>query len=184
MNMNDFIIRKCQSATFHLRSIYRACKYLTTDATISLIHAFVTSRLNYANSLLYGVPLAQLNRLQKIQNFAARVISKTHRFDLHWLPISKRIEFKILVHTFNSIHQTAPSHLTDVISPYTPSRTLRSSDGNLLTAKLSNTKYGQAAFQNAGPFLWNKLPSYIRNCDSLLDFKKHLKTHLFRISFT
>ena len=63
LNMNDFIIRKCQSATFHLRSIYRARKYLTTDATKALIHAFVTSRLDYANSLLYGVPLAQLNRL-------------------------------------------------------------------------------------------------------------------------
>ena len=43
LNMNDFIIRKCQSATFHLRSIYRARKYLTTDAAESLIHAFVTS---------------------------------------------------------------------------------------------------------------------------------------------
>ena len=109
-------------------------------ATKSLIHAFITSRLDYANRILYGVPHAQMNRLQKIENFAARVIFKTRRFDhispvlkeVHWLPISKRIEFKILVHTFNSIHQTAPSYLADVISPYTPSRTLRSSDGNLL----------------------------------------------------
>ena len=92
LNMNDFTIRKCQSTTFHLRSIYRARKYLTTDATKSLIHAFVTSRLDYANSLLYDVPLAQLNRLQKIQNFAARVISKTHRFD-HISPVLKDLNW-------------------------------------------------------------------------------------------
>ena len=64
LNMNDFIIRKCQSATFHPRSIYKARKYLTTDATKPLIHAFVTSRLDYGKSLLYGVPHAQLNRFQ------------------------------------------------------------------------------------------------------------------------
>ena len=81
LNMNDFIIRKCQSATFNLRSIYRARKYLTTDETKSLIHAFVSSQLDYANSLLYGVPNVQLNRLQKIKKLCSTCHSKSHRFD-------------------------------------------------------------------------------------------------------
>ena len=121
--MNDFITKKCQSDILYLRSIYIAWIYFITDATKSLVHAFVTSRLDYANSLLYVAPQSQLSRLQKMQNFAAHVITGARRSDhispvlkeLHWLPISKRTEFKILIHIFNSLKQTAPSYLGNLI---------------------------------------------------------------------
>ncbi len=154
-----------------------------------LIHAFVTSRLDYCNSLLTGVPAATLKKLQKVQNAAARIISKTRKFDhvtpillkLHWLPLPLRVEFKILLLTYRALHDLAPEYLKGLIIPYTPARSLRSSSCNLLTPiKTKLSTYGDRAFSAVAPRLWNDLPMYIKSAESLASFKSHLKTHLFK----
>ena len=83
-----------------------------------LVHAYVTSRLDYCNSILYGLPKYQLSKLKRIQNMAARLITDTMKFDhinpvlynLHWPPVNYRIQFKILTITFKAIHGMAPSY--------------------------------------------------------------------------
>ena len=94
----------------------------------TLIHAFFTARIDYCNSLLYGQPKCILKRLQSVLNSAARLIHLTSRYEhvtplliqLHWLPIEQRITFKIAVITFKALLGAAPSHITDLIKPYTP----------------------------------------------------------------
>ena len=191
LDMDKFITKKCQSAIYYLQCISRIKKFLSIDAKRSLIHAFVTSRLDYANSLLYGSSQSSLARLQKIQNYAARIITGTKRSDhitpilkqLHWLPISKRIDFKILIHTFNSINGSAPSYLSDLLEPYSSIRHLRSNNEQLLKEHLCKTNYGSSSFKNAAPVLWNKLPLHLKSSDSISTFKKKLKTHLFDLYY-
>ena len=91
-------------AYFHLHNIRRISKYLDQESLLTLTHAFSTSRLDYCNSLLYGAPVTQIEKLQRIQNAAARLITRSPKFchmgpilrQLHWLPIRSRIHHKIL----------------------------------------------------------------------------------------
>ena len=77
MTLNHHISEICKSSSFHLRKIGLIRKYLTNDATEQLVHAFVTSRLDMGNSLLYGLPDIQIKRLSRLQNIAARIITRT-----------------------------------------------------------------------------------------------------------
>ncbi len=102
---------------------------------------------------------------------------------LHWLPVSFRIEFKILLLVFKCLHVTAPIYLSNLINKYTPVRSLRTSNRNLLVVPKTWIKIGESAFSYFGPKLWNSLPDNLRAIDSLCTFKKYLKTHLFTRAF-
>ncbi len=102
---------------------------------------------------------------------------------LHWLPVSFRIEFKILLLVFKCLHGTAPIYLSNLLNKYTPVRSLRTSNRNLLVVPKTRIKIGESAFSYFGPNLWNSLPDNLRAIDSLCTFKKYLKTHLFTRAF-
>ena len=97
-------------SSFHIRNISQIRKYLNQSAAEQIIHAFVTSRLNNGNALLYGLTQNQISHLQHIQNTAARVVTLSRKScritpilkELHWLPVSQRIAFKLMliVHIF------------------------------------------------------------------------------------
>ena len=109
---------------------------LHMTACSQLIHSLVTVRMDYCNSLLYGIPDSTLFRLQKVFNTAAGILKKIPQFshitdilkDLHWLPIRQRITFKILLLTYQAYHNTAPDYLCELITPYCSARNLRSND--------------------------------------------------------
>ena len=155
------------------------------------MNAFVTSHLDYGNSLLYGINKTELNKLQLVQNAAARVIDKKLKYDhitqtrkdLHWLPIEARIKFKILCLTWQALNvKKSPGYLQDLIKRRKKTNhNVRNNDKNLLRDPDRNkyTKYGDRAFQHAAPKLWNVLPSHIQDSEDIKMFKKKLKTHLF-----
>ena len=149
-------------------------------------------KTNSCNSLIYAVPQYQLKKLQSVQNAAARLITRTRKYehstpvlaDLHWLPIADRIKFKILLLTFKALNKQAPNYICELITRYSPSRSLRSSSAGFLDPVKFNLKnYRQRAFAVVAPKLWNVLPKDLRRCDSINSFKSQLKTYLFKSAF-
>ena len=188
LTMTHHINNICRASSNGLYKIGKIRQFLNQNITERLIHAFVMSRLDNCNGLLYGLPDSLLVKLQRIQNSAARLITRTcsHEpispvlYNLHWLPVKQRIIFKLLVTTFKCKHGLAPQYLQELIQNYCPARNLRSGSRNLLTPFPATTKaYGKRAFQVASPELWNSLPNNIKESPSLEEFKSILKTYLF-----
>ena len=130
MNMATHITKTCGSAFFYLYTIRHMRKYLTKECTEKLFHAFITSKLDYCNSLLYGVPDHHMQKLQRVRNASARLILCAPKHchitpllqQLHWLPIRLSIGFKILLIFFKVLQGSAPKCLIDLISVLPPSR--------------------------------------------------------------
>ena len=110
--MTDHINKACNAAFYHSLNLRRIKKDLSRDSLITLVHAFITSRLDYCNGLLFGLPNVQIAKLQHVQNAAARLILGIGKFshitpalyELHWLPVSLRIDYKILLLTFKCFY--------------------------------------------------------------------------------
>ena len=157
---------------------------LTFSVAEKLINTFVFSRIDYCNALLAGVSKATLSKLQLVQNSSARVHITPILEKLYWLPVSFRIDFKILMLTCKALNNLAPHYLCELLTPYTPTHALRSSEAGLLTVQTTRLKtMGDRAFSSLAPKLWNSLPSEIRNAESLRVFKSSLKTYFFRVAF-
>ena len=173
-----------KSYYYQLRNIGQIRSSITEGACRTLVHALVTSRLDYGNGLLYGIP----------SNCAARLVTRTRKYEhitpvlrlLNWLPVRQRTLFKVLVFTYCALNATAPNYLVQLINHRNITRTLRSgSSTELLFAPKSRTvTYGDRCFEVASPFLWNNLPVSLRTVKCLTQFRSQLKTHLFKVAFT
>ena len=153
---------------------------LTFEAAKTLVHAFVSSRLDYCNSLLYRIGDVLLTKLQTVQNAAAHVVTGTTKFDhitpvlrqLHWLPVRQQITFKCL-------HGLAPSYLADVCTPVSSvvgRWQLRSANSGALVVPRIRTTIGRRGFAVADPATWNRLPVDLRTSSLSRDtFAKNSK---------
>lgn len=190
--MSGHVNNRCRTASLAIRNIGRIRKYLDQPSTEHLVHAFVTSKLDYCNSVLYGLPAKQLSKLQRLQNSAARLVTKAKRRDhitpvlrqLHWLPINQRIVFKVLLITLKIINGYAPSYLSSLLESYKPKCALHSATKRLLIVpKSSTTTYGDRAFSIAAPKLWNNRPDSIKYAETVKQFISLVKTYLFKEAF-
>ena len=177
-------------AFYHLYDIRRIRKYLCQEVTVTLVHAFITSRIDYCNSLLYGLPNSLLAKIQRVLNALDRLVCNAPRFcnitpiirDLHWLPIRALINVKVLLLVFKALHVLAPQYLRSLISIETSCYNLRGSKTLLLAMPPVKSKatLGDRAFAVAAPSLWNSLPSELRSNTCVT----HLKTYLFSLAYT
>ena len=151
------------------------------------MHALVISCIDCCNSLLNGLSVAVVEKLQHVQNTCARVLLIRSKRDhvtpmlleLYWIPVKCRITFKTLLLTSKWLHGLAPPYLSALLSPYCPTHSLCSFDQLLLKQPISRTKIGERSFSCAAPKAWNQLPLTVRQCTSVNQFKVALNTHLF-----
>lgn len=177
---------------FQLRLLAKVKPFLNRHDLEKVIHAFISSRLDYCNALYVGLSQGSIARLQLVQNAAARFLTNTPKrvhitpvlYSLHWLPVQFRIDFKILLFVFKALNGRAPEYISEILTLREHSRSLRSS--NQLVLEVPRSKYkrwGDQAFAVAAPRLWNKLPPDIRTTADETLFRSKLKTHLFRMAF-
>ena len=188
------ISTSCSVAFFWLHNIKRISQFLPRDKLEMVLHAFVTSRIDYCNGLLYGLPDCEIAKLQRVQNAAARLLMSCKKYDhitpvlinLHWLPVRCRVDFKILLLTFKALYGMSPSDTTDFIHTKTNTRyLLRSNEGVLLKHLSGKMKksFGDRSFTVAAPTLWNALPVSLRSIKCISIFKSNLKTYLLKLAF-
>ena len=112
LNFKQNIKIKCKAAMLSLLKIKATRKYLTTEACGKAVIALVMTHLDYANSILAGLPKASIHQLQRVQNMAARIVLQRSKYkssskcleELHWLPIQYRINFTVVTLVFECIH--------------------------------------------------------------------------------
>ena len=192
LSMKDQVSSVCSACYLELRRISSIKKFLNRDAITKLVSACVLSRLDYCNGAYLGLSENDYNRLQRIQNSAARLILNKRKKDratpllkkLHWLPVRARCQYKVAVLVYQYFEGTLAPSLANTLKTYTPARNLRSATEKVLvTPNYKLKSAGYKSFSVGAPRVWNALPSHLRNATSLHQFKRNLKTHLFRQYF-
>ena len=181
----------CNSCFYHMRDLRRIRRHFDLDSAKLLATALVSSRLDYCNSLLYGIADIDLTRFQRVQNQLACLMTKSSPFtrsipllrSLHWLPVRFRILFKINLLTYKALREKQPVYLHSMLAASIPSRSPRSNNDNSLSVRRVKTNTGARGFHSCAPSLWNNLPLSVRSASSVATFKKYLKTHLIDLAF-
>jgi hypothetical protein len=152
--------------------------------------ATVQSRLDYANSLLYGTSSSNIHKLQRVQDTLSHLVNNQSNissaewlYNLNWLPNHLRINCKLVLLTYQTITLHQPSYLSSFLAPHLNSRSLHSSDQNLLHQLKVHTVTGSRAFNSSTPKIWNFLLSPIR-ASSFINTLKHQIKLIFLISFS
>lgn len=194
MSFDKHVDNVCKASFCHIRALRRIRKLLTTSDLKTVATAIVSSRLDYCNSLLFGITDCNINKLQRAQNSLARIVtnsgSRCHitpiLAELHWLPVKARIDYKVALLTYKVMTTERPAYLTELLRLHRPTRHLRSSSHCSLHNNAAKTVFGSRAFCHSAPTVWNSLPHEITNdfkSTSLNVFKRLLKTHFYKLSF-
>ena len=142
-----------------LRRIGQMAPFLNETSLKTIMSAFILSRMDYCNSLFVNLSEENLNKLQRFQNRAAKLVFRKRKRDhvsplllkLHWLPIKDRVTYKIALLCHKCFNKKAPSYLEDLVNVYRPSRLLQSQNQCLLeippkgSAKIADRSFAHAA---------------------------------------
>ena len=192
LTMNAHVSNIARTRYFELRRLASIRRFLTSTATATLVSAFALSRIDYCNSLLFGSTHDVTYHLQRIQNYAARVILRLpksssitiHLKSLHWLPVKVRSTYKIACLCYHCHSSTAPSYVTGMLhrKPLHTSNTRSSSYTMPLLNRPAHSKatLGDGSFSFASSSVWNSISNDVRCAPSLSSSKSRLKTYLFR----
>ena len=197
MNIESHIAHVCKIAYMNLHNIHKIRNVLTDHSAAQLIHALILSRIDYCNTILYGMSDSVISDLQHIPNTAARILAKCGNSfihsklilkKLHWLPIKQRIVFKIRITTNKAYHSIAPKYMCDLITRRQYNRELRPNDQMNLVVPLVKRKYlWKRSFSHATqpppPCECNKLDLSIRKSERLESLMKKLKPVFLMLHF-
>jgi hypothetical protein len=199
LSMSNQISAVCSSSFYHIRDFRRIRRFLSKSVSVTLANALVSSKLDYCNSLLYGINKKQLRRLQGVQNTLCRIICRLPKYSriskhlkkLHWLPIEYRIHFKLLLLAYKALNTNKPPYLSASLQQYECNRTTRRSNPENKFLKVpafqhkthKSKHHFNLTFEYAVPTLWNSLPINVRTAPTLGTFRSRLKGYLFSLAY-
>ena len=186
LSFDNHILATVSSCMSKLAQINRAKHAFNSGLLVTIINALVFSKLYYCSTVWSSTTACNVQKLQLVQNFAARIISGTYKFEhitpslknLRWLPVKKQLYLRDAVFAFKCMTGCAPTYLTSqfVKRQQISSRTTRNSQQ--LNIPLCKTTAGQRSFYYRIVKLWNSLDKDLKLCESHTNFKKTLKTKL------
>ena len=173
----DKVVKSCFNT---IRKLSKIKVYLSQEHMKILVSSLIFSSLDYCNSLYYGLPEASIQKLQRVQNCAARLVTNApYRSSLdgifmilHWLKVKYRIIYKLMLVVHNCLQNKAPNGVTSLLNYAESERTMK------LQETTVNNSFGNRSFAHVAPKLWNLLPRNIRDEANTLDFKKKLKSFM------
>jgi len=180
MKVLGVVLDHCLSFSRHATSVARACNYhvqairhvrhfLTTELALTLACSLILPRLDYCNAVLHGAPASSIQKLQRMQNTAARVVLQSARRSpsqplfqqLHWLPVRQRIDYKLAALAYKIHHTSTPVYLSRHIQPRTVTCRLRCSATPRVCKPITRTNFADRAFRCSAPAVWNSLTADI-----------------------
>jgi len=191
LDYKKFVSEKCKVIAMNIYLVRHIRQYLTTDSCKQLVQSLITSHLDYANSVLYGLPKCTIKRLQILQNRAAKLVLNWQTRDsssealktLHWLPLCYRIKFKIACVVFKCLNNSdSPLYLKEMLTIRTSRYNIRSiNDGGktLNVPQIKRKSFASRSFAVSGPAVWNEIPSDLRSITDFIAFKRQLKSFYF-----
>ena len=194
LSMKEHIKIKSQKAMFSIHKIKHIRQYLTQDTCQQLVSSLVMSHLDYCNNLLTSLPNCDIAKYQRIQNLATKLVLKKSKYDswtdafrsLHWLPIKERIIFKLMVLVHNALDLKSPTYIRNMLTLKEANRRGLQLENlsQILNVPMTKCKtFTDRAFSVAAPKNWNNFPDYLRRQRDSEQFKKQLKTYLFKSVF-
>ena len=194
LTLKTHILTKAKRASYHLYRIRQIAKFLDLPAKKNpLISSLVMSQLDYTNAIFIYLPNSSIYPMQHIQNQGAKLIMNKHWLDsqtstmrqLHWLPIRFSCKYKILLLVYRCMKDQAPDYLWQKLTLRNPVwMTHSATESNFLHIPYNRRKtLADCGFSSAGPTLWNSLTLDLWTAPSVSDFKKLLKTYLFKICY-
>ena len=185
LTLNAHVSNIARTCYFELCRLASICRFLTSTATATLVSAFILSRIYYCNSLLFGSTHDVTSHLQRIQNYAARIILRLpksssitiHLKSLHWLPVKVRSTYKIACLCYHCHSNTAPSYVTGMLHRK-PLHTRNTCSSSYTMPLLNRPAYskatlGDCSFLFASSSVWNSITNNVRCAPSLSSFKSH-----------
>ena len=186
------------SCYYHIKDLRRIRCHLTRSVAIALCNALVGSRIDYSNSLYYGISDKQMQRLQGVQNTLCRIVTRTHRFSsitgplmsLHWFLLKTWVQFKLGLIAYKVYKNKSPAYLESCLQSC--GGMCNAGRGGPARRELTIPHYNYRqhksfthlsnSFFYLAPQLWNSLPETCRCASSLGSLRAHLKTCLWRKS--
>ena len=190
LSFSDHITAKCKTAMYGLQKIRNIRHLLTQDACHTLVLGTVISHLDYANAIFIGLPDTQIRKLQRVQNFAAKLVLQADKYSssttalktLHWLPIRLRVQHKVLTLIWKCLNGLSPVYLRSLLTLAGERRVnMRSGDQHmrLQIPTVRRKTFANRSFNVQGSIWWNNVPNEIKQLENLGSFKTKLKTYLF-----
>ena len=191
LTFRDHAKHRSKVAIGNIYKLMHIRRFMDRQTCEILVYSLVISHLDYANGILTGASESVIRDLQRVQNWAAKLILKrkkkdsstSARYDLHWLPIRHRIDFKICMLIKKCLRGEAPKYLQDLLCINYQKHNLRNFSNKLIVPFVHKNSFAVRAFSVHGPRLWNSLPNDIGNELNLDVFKTKLKTYLFRDAY-
>ncbi len=192
MKLKQQVKNICKIGFYNIQNFAAIRNHMDLKTAKVVAYPFITSTLDYSNSLLYCLPKKEINQIQLVQNAITRVVVKLKKYDhitdarkaLYWLPIETRIKFKLIMLTWKALNKMAPSYIKHLLKIKEGRSGPRSNKTIALEIpKIKLKSCVDRAFCKAALMLWNDLPHELKNIDKLNTFKSRLKTNLFTLYY-